>query len=267
MFRFGLVGAALIIVILAGVLSWYTMRTDDSGGVREVVSPDGTIVLSEFQIPSDSWCEENPVFCESDAVLDKVMCWMPSTVLLPAAGSGACWSIATMEVGWFNLRQDLSFLPDLNTLCRYGPFGVSGYFAGLDQNRKAIENVLGSLIHEIETRSLKPDGVCEGMKQCLRSGEPALVVLTFSRPDVSGEVNGEAAHAVVAFGYNETGDTTRFFISDSNTARPHETSEELIYQGDEQTWRYDASYDPGWTDLSVGYLRVSALGVPVYPSR
>ncbi|GEM_PF-2677158 len=249
----------VIVLICLCVFLWGG-NGDDS---TVTISPDGTsTVLTAFEIEDDSWCEQNPVFCGSDGLIDRAMCWMPSSAILPAARSGSCWAITTMEISWFHLKQKLSFLPDLHSICESTPLDISRYLAGIQQNRKAVDNVLASLMSQMETSSLNPAKVCEGMKQELLDGDPVLVVIVLSRSETG---DAEAAHAVVAYGYEESTGEVRFLAADSNTARAHLSPEMLVFDKSNREWNYEASYHPEWYNLSIGFLKISSLGMPSLP--
>ncbi len=251
-------GLAVILLICLGVFLW----SGDDNGSTVTSSPDGTSVLTEFRIGEDSWCEQNPTFCNSDGLIDQAMCWMPSSALLPAAGSGSCWAISTMEISWFHLKQKFDFLPDLRSVCDSAPSNISSYLAGIQQNRKGIDNVLASMMTSIESDSLHSEEICNGMKKEISEGDPVLVVIGLS---YSGTSEIEAAHGVVACGYTETENETRFIIADSNTARPNPSSETLVFDKSGGDWSYEASYHPHWYNLSIGFLKISSLGVPSLP--
>lgn len=248
----------VILLVCLSVFFWY--GNDNESTV--IISPDGKTVMTGFEISTDSWCEQNPVFCGSDGLLDRAMCWMPSSIVLPAAGSGSCWAIASMEISWFHLKNDFSFLPDLQTLCDSIPSGVSAYLAGIQQNRKAADNALGSLMNRMINNQLYPEDICKGMMKQISDGEPVMVViiLGFSR-----ESQAEAAHGVAAYGYEESDSEVRFYIADSNSARPDNTAEELVYSRDADIWTYEASYHPNWFNLRIGFLKISSLGIPSVP--
>ncbi len=251
-------GLAVIMLVCLGVFLW---NWNDKGStVTE--SPDGTSVITEFAIGEDTWCEQNPTFCNSEGLIDQAMCWMPSSALLPAAGSGSCWAIATMEISWFHLKQRFDFLPGLRSVCDTAPSSISGYLAGIQQNRKAIDNILAFMMTSIESDSLHPEEVCTGMKKEISEGDPVLVVIGFSYSK-GGEI--EAAHGVVACGYKETEIETRFIIADSNTTRPNPLPETLVFDKSSGKWNYEASYHPRWYNLSIGFVKISSLGVPSLP--
>ncbi len=249
---------AAVVLVGLGVFLW--MWNQDSG--KAAISSDGNNVLTSFEIENDTWCERNPVFCDSEGLVDRVMCWMPSSALLPAAGSGSCWAITTMEISWFHLNQKFTFLPALHSICDTTPSNISSYLAGIQQNRKALDNVLALIMTRIENNSLHPFEVCEGIKEELLNGDPVLVVIALS---YSKESSTEAAHGVVAYGYEETSDEVRFLIADSNTARPNSPSETLVFGKSNGEWVYEASYLPQWYNLSIGFVKVSSLGVPSLP--
>ncbi len=251
-------GLTFIILIGVGIFLW--LNSDSQSTLT--ISPEGTTVMTSFDIETDSWCERNPVFCNSSSILDRAMCWMPSSVLLPAAGSGSCWAITTMEISWFHLTQRFSFLPDLHTFCESTPGNVSTYLAGIQQNRKAVDNGLALLMTQIQNGSLKPAEACRKMKHEISNGEPLLVVIVLS---YSKDGSAQAAHGVVAYGYTETGEAVRFLVADSNTLRPNPSPEQLIFNPTDQTWEYQASYHPKWYNLGIGFLKISSLGVPSLP--
>lgn len=248
----------IILLICLAVFFWY----GDDNESTIITSPDGTTVMTGFEISTDSWCEQNPVFCGSEGLLDRAMCWMPSSIVLPAAGSGSCWAIATMEISWFHLNNDFSFLPNLRTLCDSVPSGISTYLAGIQQNRKAADNALGSLMNGMVNDKLDPADICEGMMKEISNGEPVMVVIVLG---YTRDNQAEAAHGVVAYGYEESESEVTFIIADSNSFRPDNMSEELIYSKDADIWTYNASYHPHWYNLRIGFLKISSLGVPSIP--
>lgn len=249
---------SVILLVCLGVFLWSGSDT----GSDVTVSSDGTRVLTAFEIGEDTWCERNPTFCNSEGLIDQFMCWMPSSALLPAAGSGSCWAISTMEISWFHLRQKFDFLPVLRSVCGSAPSNISAYLAGIQQNRKAVDNVLASMMTRIDNDSLQPEKVCEGMRREISEGDPVLVVIGLSYSE-EGEI--EAAHGVVACGYQETENEVRFLIADSNTARPDPPPEWLVFDNSSGKWGYEASYHPRWYNLSVGFVKISSLGVPSLP--
>ncbi|MFO8009729.1 MAG: hypothetical protein R6U89_02845 [Dehalococcoidia bacterium] len=251
----------LVTLVLVGLGVFFWMG--ENGGSEVTTSPDGTVtVTTGFEVERDAWCQQNPDFCASDALIDRVMCWMPSSALMPAARSGSCWAIATMEISWFQLKQKITFLPDLRSVCESTPESVSGYLAGIQQNRKAVDNVLASLMNSIEKDSFSPIEVCRMMQRDIENGEPVLVVMVVG---LSKESECDAAHAVTAYGYRESESEVRFLVADSNTARKDNPAEELVFDKPKADWEYEASYAPEWHNLTVGYLKISGLGVPSLP--
>jgi hypothetical protein len=208
---------------------------------------ESLVVLTGFEIPEDTWGQENPIYSSGINAIDKFLAWSP------VSGRGSCYAIATLELRWYKARRDTyGLLPRLRTVYDTSPCWVQDYAVGILQNVTILENVISILETNIENGSVSASGVATLLKAEINLGNPVLVIQKGEEWNVEEQKYKPVGHAVVAFGYSEDLDNIYFLIADSNC--PDDTFT-LTYNKNLGTWDYYWS----WSEFKVGAISLLSV--------